>query len=120
MFGKGDIAVVGSNKRFNFLGAATAMGHASNAYDIDAKFPGQRICRAEIYTKDGRRFVSPDCAPRGEAHEGITNDWLANKFRRMIAPIVNAEGQNKILDSIVGDENQKVRNLIDTTNREIL
>ncbi|MBO5945132.1 MAG: MmgE/PrpD family protein, partial [Clostridia bacterium] len=35
MFGKGDIAVVGSEKRFNFLGAATAMGHSSNAYDID-------------------------------------------------------------------------------------
>jgi hypothetical protein len=50
----------------------------------------------------------------------IANDWLANKFRRMTAPIVNAEGQNKILDIIVGDENKKVRNLIDTTNREIL
>ena len=35
MFGSGNIAVIGSEKRFNFLGAATAMGHSSNAYDID-------------------------------------------------------------------------------------
>ena len=88
--------------------------------DLDAKFPSQRICRAEIYTKDGRRFVSPDCEPRGEAHEGITNDWLASKFRRMTAPVVNAEEQSRILELILGDENQKVRNLIDVVNRETL
>jgi len=43
MFGKGDIAVVGSDKKFNFLGAATAMGHSSNAYDID---DGHNLTRA--------------------------------------------------------------------------
>lgn len=31
----GDIPVVGSDKRFNFLGATMAMSHASNSFDID-------------------------------------------------------------------------------------
>ena len=35
LYGSGDIAVVGSDKKFNFMGASTAMGHSSNAYDID-------------------------------------------------------------------------------------
>jgi len=43
VFGSGDVAVVGSKKRFSFLGAATAMGHSSNAYDID---DGHNLIRA--------------------------------------------------------------------------
>lgn len=31
----GDIEIVGSDKRYNLLGAAIAMGHASNSFDID-------------------------------------------------------------------------------------
>lgn len=43
VFGSGDIAVVGSKEKFSFAGAATAMGHSSNAYDID---DGHNITRA--------------------------------------------------------------------------
>ena len=35
IYGNGDIPVIGSNKKFNFMGASAAMGHSSNAYDID-------------------------------------------------------------------------------------
>ncbi len=35
LFGKGEVPVVGSEETFSFVGAAAAMGHASNAYDID-------------------------------------------------------------------------------------
>lgn len=43
IFGKGDIAVIGSKKLHSFMGAASAMGHSSNAYDID---DGHNIIRA--------------------------------------------------------------------------
>lgn len=43
IFGQGDIAVVGSKERFSFMGAASAMGHSSNACDID---DGHNIIRA--------------------------------------------------------------------------
>ena len=35
IYGSGNIPVIGSDKKFNFLGASAAMGHSSNAYDID-------------------------------------------------------------------------------------
>src|SRR6056297_156161 len=31
----GDVQIVGSRERLNFIGAAVAMGHASNSFDID-------------------------------------------------------------------------------------
>ena len=35
LYGEGDIPVIGSDKKFDFMGASCAMGHSSNAYDID-------------------------------------------------------------------------------------
>ena len=43
IFGQGDIAIIGSKERHSFMGAASAMGHSSNAYDID---DGHNIIRA--------------------------------------------------------------------------
>ena len=43
IYAKGDITVIGSDKRFGFMGASAAMGHSSNAYDID---DGHNITRA--------------------------------------------------------------------------
>ena len=43
IFAKGDIAVIGSERRYGFMGASTAMGHSSNAYDID---DGHNMTRA--------------------------------------------------------------------------
>ena len=43
IFGQGDIVIIGSKESFSFMGAASAMGHSSNAYDID---DGHNIIRA--------------------------------------------------------------------------
>ena len=43
VFGTGNIPVIGSDRTFCFIGAAAAMGHASNAYDID---DGHNLIRA--------------------------------------------------------------------------
>lgn len=43
IYGRGDIPVIGSDKRFGFMGASCAMGHSSNAYDID---DGHNMTRA--------------------------------------------------------------------------
>jgi len=43
VFPKGDVPVVGSDETFDLMGAATAMGHSSNAYDID---DGHNMTRA--------------------------------------------------------------------------
>ena len=43
VFGTGTVPVIGSNRLFSFIGAAAAMGHSSNAYDID---DGHNLIRA--------------------------------------------------------------------------
>lgn len=43
LYGKGDIPVIGAEETFNFMGASCAMGHSSNAYDID---DGHNLIRA--------------------------------------------------------------------------
>lgn len=84
---------------------------------IDARFPAKRICRAEIYTKDGRALRSGECEPRGEAHENISVEWLADKFRRITAPFLTAEGQNSIISMIASESDISVRELVDTINK---
>ena len=94
------------------------MSHLSFAVDpeIDAKFPKHRICRAEIITKDGDRYLSEDCEPRGEAYENIGFDWLADKFKRITGPLYTSAAQEKIISMVVGDDNISVRDLVDEIN----
>ena len=52
LFGLGEVAVIGSNKKLSFIGSATAMGHSSNAFDID---DGHNETRAH----HGTSFIGP-------------------------------------------------------------
>ncbi len=85
---------------------------------LDAEFPKRRICRVEIVTKDGGRYISPECEPRGEACENISVDWLCDKFRRITAPCLSEIGQDVLLGLITGEENIGVRELVDTINNK--
>lgn len=84
---------------------------------LDARFPAHRICVAEITTKDGRRFLSEECEPRGEACENISVAWLQDKFRRITGPILTAEGQERILAMICGSEDIPLRAIVDEVNQ---
>lgn len=86
---------------------------------LDARFPAERICRAEITTKDGRKFLSPECEPRGEAKENIGVAWLCDKFRRITAPVLTAEGQEKLMALLTGEEDLPIREIVDTVNKEM-
>lgn len=85
---------------------------------LDQQFPAHRICRAEIVTKDGRRFLSAECEPRGEAYENIGLDWLQDKFRRITGPILTKEGQEKVLEMICSEEDLPIRAIVDEVNRK--
>ena len=69
IYGDGDIAIVGTDERLGFMGASAAMGHSSNAYDID---DGHNITRAH----PGTSFVGAILAAAYE--KNITrNEFLA-------------------------------------------
>lgn len=84
---------------------------------LDAQFPARRICRAEIVTKDGRTLLSPECEPRGEAHENIGLDWLCDKFRRITGPVLTSAGQEKLIGMISAAEDIPLRAIVDEANR---
>ena len=84
---------------------------------MEAKFPARRLCRAEIVLKDGCRFLSPECEPRGEAAENIGLDWLQEKFLRITGPVLRPEGQQAVLDLICGEEDVSIRTIVETMNR---
>lgn len=67
LYGTGEIPVIGSGRRFNFMGASCAMGHASNAYDID---DGHNLIRAH----PGTSFVGAVLAAAWE------KDLTRNEF----------------------------------------
>ncbi len=87
--------------------------------ELDARFPAKRICRAEIRTKDGKTYTSLDCEPRGEAHENISIGWLADKFRRITAPVLNKSAQDMLIEAISRDEDMPIRNIVDMACRAI-
>ncbi len=84
--------------------------------ELDKQFPARRFCRAEIVTKDGKRYISDLCEPRGEAKENIGFDWLADKFYRITGPVFTKDGQDEVLALIKGDENTPIRQIVDTVN----
>lgn len=83
---------------------------------LDAQFPARRICRAEIETKDGRMLLSPECEPRGEAHENIGLGWLCDKFRRITGPVLTPDGQEKLIGMISAAEDLPIRTIVDEAN----
>ena len=88
--------------------------------ELDKKFPAQRICRAEIYTKNGSKFISHDCVPTGEAYENIKLDWICEKFLRITAPVISKNAQQNIIASVTEDENISIRNIVNIINTGIL
>ncbi len=85
--------------------------------ELDALFPGKRICRAQIYTKDGKSFISKNFEPSGEAHENIGKDWLCAKFHRIAACVLSEDARNEVISLVYGDENLSVRALVDRINQ---
>ena len=65
VYGAGEIPVIGAKERFGFMGAAAAMGHSSNAYDID---DGHNMTRAH----PGTSFVGAVLAAAYE--KGLSRD----------------------------------------------
>ncbi len=84
--------------------------------ELDSLFPAKRICRAEIYTKNGEVFVSDNCEPRGEASDNVDIDWLANKFYRISAPMIPRDRAEEIVRLVCGSEDTLVSEVVDFIN----
>lgn len=86
---------------------------------LDARFPAERICRAEIKTMQGDTYISSECEPRGEAKENIGIDWLSDKFYRITGPVLSKQAQDKLLKLITQDNDLPIREIVDTVNKKL-
>lgn len=87
--------------------------------NLDSRFPAERICRAEIETKNGKRYISSECEPRGEAKENISIDWLSDKFYRITEPVLSEDSQKIILKLITQSQDLPIREIVDTVNKKL-
>ena len=101
-----DTAVLDMMKRLSF----------ETDSELDQKFPAHRICRAEIYTKNGHIFISRNFEPSGEAHENIGTSWLSEKFHRIASCVLSQEDREQVLSMVLGDVNLPIRFLVDKIN----
>ena len=87
--------------------------------NLDSRFPAERICRAEIETKNGKRYISSECEPRGEAKENIGTGWLSDKFCRITGPVLSKDSQKILLKLITQAQDLPIREIVDTVNKKL-
>lgn len=74
LFQGGDVAAIGTEEKFSAIGAATAMGHSSNAYDID---DGHNLIRAHPGTSFIGGLLAAGYEKDVDAHEFLTALYVA-------------------------------------------
>ena len=74
LFGAGDVPAIGTDEKFTSVGAAVAMGHSSNAYDID---DGHNIIRAHPGTSFIGGLLAAGYEKDIDAHDFLTALYVA-------------------------------------------
>ncbi len=87
--------------------------------NLDARFPAERICKAEIQTLDGNCYISRECEPRGEAKENVGIDWLSDKFYRITGPVLSKKSQDEMLALFTQTDDLPIREIVDKVNKNL-
>lgn len=84
---------------------------------MDKEFPEKRLAWVDIELEDGIHHVSPVYAAPGEHTDPELNSgWIVKKFKRVTAPIISNEGQEKILQLLNTYNETAMRDIITTVN----
>lgn len=85
--------------------------------EMEKEFPEKRLAWVEIELMDGRVLRSKVYAAPGEHTDPeLSFDWIKNKFRRVTAPIISAEGQERILSVLTAYNDISMREIIGIVN----
>lgn len=84
---------------------------------LEAQFPARRRAWVEVVTTSGATLRSPICEAEGEASDDIGPAWVAKKFRRVTAPALGSDDQERIVTTLLsGDVTTPICEIIDTVN----
>lgn len=79
---------------------------------LDAQFPAKALCKVELFTIDGRRFMSPVMQARGDFDYPLTSAEKRDKFVWLTEPVIGTAESIKLLNLIEHvDELQNISDL---------
>ncbi len=80
---------------------------------MEARFPEERLAWVEITLKDGTYYRSEVFAAPGEHTDpALSLDWICKKFKRITAPMLTADAQDKLLQMLTDPDADKSINEI--------
>jgi len=86
---------------------------------LDAQFPEKRLAWVEFRLKDGTAYQSPVYAANGEATDNVDLPWITEKFCRITAPFLSAEGQQYLLSLLTEDLDKPLSDAVAGVNRAL-
>lgn len=85
--------------------------------DMEKEFPEKRLAWVEMELTNGHVLRSKVYTAPGEHTDPeLSFDWIKDKFRRVTAPIISPEGQDKILNILTTYSNMPMRDVIEAIN----
>lgn len=84
--------------------------------ELDVQFPEKRLAWVEFFLSDGRILRTRIYAANGEASDQVDLAWMTDKFRRITAPFLNPEGQEKVLSLLQMDLDAKISGIVNGVN----
>ena len=84
--------------------------------ELDAQFPEKRLARVEFTLTNGKTLSTAVYAADGEAADHVDMEWMERKFRRITAPILSRDRQDRVLAILKGSLEQKVPDMIRKIN----
>ena len=83
--------------------------------ELDSLFPAKRLGWVEIFLNDGTCIKSDIYEAEGEPDDvNLGPDWIHNKFKRITGPMINPEGQERILSCISAASDIKMNDIVRT------
>ena len=86
--------------------------------ELDKLFPEKRLARVKIAFNDGTVLRSEIYAAPGEAQDNVGLNWITEKFKRITAPVMGVDKQNKLLEMLTGDIDVPLNTIVDYINKD--
>lgn len=85
--------------------------------DMEREFPQKRLAWVDIRMKTGEAYRSRVYEAPGEHSDPeLSYAWIVDKFRRVTAPIIGAEGQNRIIEALSDHLDTPMLEIVTTLN----
>jgi len=88
--------------------------------ELDKLFPAKRFANVEITLKNGTVLRSETCEAPGESDDPeLGFDWIAAKFKRITADMLEPDAQNSIIDTLSKNLDTPVAELVSGINNSL-